>query len=236
MRVSVYVLCLGALAAGCSGGAPKAVEQTTPEKEMLTVEVGKSLMPLAEGNQWVYLASAATFGTGTKVGEQDVTLKAGKTVQAGNGAKTPVDVYTKGRIQDTIMWLVRDDGIFQTSALKGQQVFSPAQPLVKFPIEIGGEFTYSGKGPVPTGGFGTMTVKNRVEGFQEVDTEMGRMRALAVESETKFTKEGKSYTSKATTWWAPKVGIVRMVQETEGNGIAVRQTMRIKGHSLKETS
>jgi len=77
-----------------------------------------------------------------------------------------------------------------------------------------------------------MKVDGKILGFQTVDTEIGSMQAIAVETTTTWsaTTNGKSvpFTERATSWYAPDKGLVRLHQEVTFPTGQMTVTIRLK--------
>lgn len=215
---------------GCgskSGYVPKPAA-AIPEA---TVAAGKEtdLWPMTLGNQWVYEAeTSAQTAQGSGSQKSDVTFKVSKSDSSNGVTNAVLDIINEGKIVDQTSWRVDSTGIYQTASNKLQGIYDPPQPMVKFPVKAGDEFTHKGTGPVPMGGIGNQSTTNKVLGSQVIDTAAGRMSALAVESTTTFTKDGKTAITRTTVWLAPGKGLVRYRQETRAGQNVATQLFRLK--------
>ncbi|MCH7903622.1 MAG: hypothetical protein IH944_03540 [Armatimonadetes bacterium] len=195
---------------------------------VLTIEEANSLpiMPLAKGNQWVYSVTVGNQRIETELIVQDVRQDSGATLAT-------IGVASTGSLSQTSDWKLDASGLYQLTAGAEGELFVPPQLLVKLPIIIGDEYEQDCNGRWPTGGSGDFQVKSRVVGVQEVDTGVGRLSAIAIESLTTWENEGIQYGATGMTWWVPGIGFVRQRQEIalpSGNFVA---TYRLQSHSLK---
>lgn len=223
---------------GCgSGGGGAYKPKPAPKVETVEVKAGeeKSLMPVAKGSQWVYAVNFRMQQRGGQTGEQngDVTFRITETEPQGDGTKASfVTVNTDGKQGETQTWLIDSTGIYQLTGGMEKEDFVPPLPNVAFPIKVGETFKWKGKGPFPGGLKGEATATSKVVGYQEVDTEMGRMSALAIENRTEWTtSDDKKAISAGMTWWRPNYGFVRIRQEVlVGDTVAV-QLFKLKSYT-----
>lgn len=213
------LLTLGSLAAlvavlplaGCSkpsdtpaaGPAPK-IEKFPPGAKV------SELFPTEVGAQSTF---KPTSGTG------EMTLKVTDVVDEGGKKVVTVEVYQNGNKNDTIKWNVSDEGILQATARNGM-AYTPPQPVVGSKIDDTKQVEYDGKGPYPSVNPGDPIAGQikgilKSRGIEVVDTGMGQIEALAVESVYQYTSGKFTYRVSNVTWFAPKYGIVRMLQQTQ---------------------
>lgn len=229
---------LAAVLIGCGSGAgggytPKPVPKVAEFK--LNPGDEKTLFPLVKDNQWVYASNIIVQqGQQQATNNVELTFVVKNVVDVGNGKKATIEISSEGKVTERQAWLVNDKGIYQVTAGKDSTVFDPIQPAVAFPPEAGREFKWEGKGLIPGGSYGVSRSVGKVLGPQEVDTDLGRMSALAVENTQTWTLNGKRGEARSTVWWAPKIGIVRFVQEIATDQIQARQTLKLKSKSIKE--
>src|SRR5690606_22486714 len=135
------------------------------------------------GNQWVYEAETAAQTTqGSGNDKKDIRFKVSKSNTVDGVTTATLDIYDGEKLLDQTEWRVDKTGVYQTKSTKLTLSYNPPQPIIKFPIETGKEFTYSGTGPVPMGKnmIGNQTLKGVILGPQEIDTASGRISAIAV--------------------------------------------------------
>lgn len=203
------------------GEAPKV--EAFPEGTKIT-----DLFPTTPGAQ-------STFTAGDTA---ELTLKVSDVKESGENKIVTMEIVEQEKVTDTVTWQVGPTGIFQLSARKGK-LYSPPQLAASPDFKNVEEIKYEGKGPyasVETGkpDFGAIkgALKNR--GIETVDTQMGQIQALSVESAYLYESGGKKYRIINTTWFAPKYGIVRMVQTTQREDNINRSiTMKLKGFRSK---
>jgi hypothetical protein len=203
------------------GDAPKV--EAFPEGTKVT-----DLFPATPGAQSTYSAG----GTG------EITLKIVDVKDAGENKVITMQTIEQSKVTDTLMWQIGPKGIFQLNARNGK-AYDPPQMSAGPDFNSKTEVKYAGKGPFPsveTGqpDYGDIkgALKNR--GIETVDTDMGQIQALAVESAYIYKSGGKNYRILNTTWFAPKYGIVRMVQTTQrDDNFSRSMTMKLKGFRSK---
>lgn len=237
-------ICLVSLVAlsvvGCrSGGPPDAYKPQPVEKiPVATISAGneKSLMPLDIGNEWTYTVEAGGVST---TGEKktvsfELRWKVVDSVKTPNGDKITIAVTRNGKVEDRQIWLVNAKGFYQLSTGNPLKHFSAPQPVLEFPVSEGRTFAWKGSGPSALG-MGKMDVENKILAVQEVDTEVGRLSAIPIESHTSIdTGEFKGRTT-STLWLTPSIGIVRFRTEaSHPNGVSV-VLLRLKSSSLKKS-
>ncbi len=188
------------------------------------------LLPLKKGNEWTYSSEVVSRGeTQTK----DMVWRVASTRSANGGTEASIDMLQGGKVIDRQVWLQTCKGIFQVEAGKANTRFSPPQPIVTFPLKIGGEFKHSGKGLTPLGAPGSLSTNGRVLGYQEVDSEMGRAQAIAVLTRINFEAGKSKGLAETTSWFQPGIGLVRYrmdIQVGEARGGTV---LRLKSTNVK---
>jgi hypothetical protein len=219
--------------AGCGrgGGGYQAKQVETIEPARVGSDIG-TLFPMAEGNQWTYTIETQIRRAGQEgSGSDEVTLRVAKSEQTSEGVRATIEVVRSGEVVEKQVWLSNDTGIYQIAA--GKEIpFTSPQPVVVAPVEPGQTFSWKGSGLLPGGQTGGSTIENIVRGPQEVDTDLGRMSGIAVES--RFTATDGSGAGTSMIWFAPGVGIVRFKQQAQFGNDAHVQLLRLKSHSLKK--
>lgn len=237
MRVSPYVVAIFAfaVAAGCGSKDEPSNPQSGATKQLEPVKIPAgqeaTIMPLAVGNQWVYhLANVSGAG---RV-DDEITFRVTSITPKGNGSIANVEVTNKTGMHEPQTWVLDDKGFFVTEATSDRHVFNPPQPMVVFPLADGQSFKWTGTGPRPARNPGPSTLEGKLIGSQEVDTAMGTMAGYCVETTTTWTEDGKQGGMVAASWYAPKVGLVRLNRRVvTAQGGASEQTMRLRSYSLK---
>ena len=220
--------------AGCGHGGGSAYQpKPVPKVEAVAVKEGieQNLLPLDEGNQWTYTVSVTAIAGGRRLGgEKEQTFKVAKVEPQGDGKKATFELWLDGKLSDRQVWLVNSKGIFQVATGLDLKPFTSPQPVIFFPVTPGATFDWNGNTPQ-----GASVVKSKVLGPQEVDTDSGRVSAIAVSSNSQITTSKGKGSSSSTIWLCPGTGIVRFVQQ-ETSGSRVGQiVMRLKSHSLKKS-
>lgn len=216
-------IALALFGCGSDGGySPKKTETVAPVKVAAGQE--STLMPLEDGNQWVYTSES----NGKK---DELTLRAVNIRSVEGGKRATLEATNATGQKMALDMRVDSTGVYQETTMSGK-AYTPAQPLILFPFEgENKEFTING--PYPVDGEGTMKVTVKYLGPQEVDTDMKRMSAIAVESLTTWTTPDGPASSHAITWWVAGIGFVRQRQEiTLPKGSAV-VLMKLKSYSTK---
>lgn len=203
-----------ALIGGCQNSGEKATTEKAkkPDAVMAGDLNGKSPMDI-----WPSKVGAQTTYDATINGKPAVlTFKVTKVKPAGkNGQDISFEIFNSAQPDkptDNPVWRLDEDGLSQVSARQGL-TFTPPQFLVHFPIKFGEQYDYKGKGPFPLGkGSGDLTGKTRVRGQEVVQTDMGDIEAIAVESIYGWKAENMIFRSTETAWIAPNYGLVRYQQ------------------------
>lgn len=249
MKSTLITLMLAGMAAltlfGCGRGESGYTPQPAAAVEEASVAPGSEakLFPLTVGNRWTFEQTvAAQAATGQAAAEdREVTFQVKSVTPVDGGTAAEVEIIDEnGVIVDVTNWRVTSEGIYQTAAGTGDNrgSFDPPQPIVRFPIEQGNSFEYSGRGPRPAGGAGNFTSRGTVLGPQPVDTAMGPISAIAVEIRSTFMVPDDNgqmveVQSESTTWWAPDVGLVRITQVIVGPGGRQLSLFRLKDYTLQ---
>jgi hypothetical protein len=215
---------------GCNKGDEKAAPAADAPKVEAFPEGTKvtDLFPTTPGTQSTY-----TLGKNNQL-----TFRIKDVSDSGENKIVTMDIVEKEKVTDSIQWQVGPKGIFQVTARNGKK-YEPAQMAVAPDFTSREEFKYSGKGPFPSAepkkqDFGQLTGLLRNRGIETVDTEMGQIQALAVESAYSYESDGKKYAVRNTTWFAPKYGIVRVIQGTQReDGANSEMTLKLKGFRSK---
>jgi hypothetical protein len=212
---------------------PKASKPLEPAKVAPGQE--RQLFPLVVGNQWVYESHLVAQG-GNRMQEQDaiVTIKVQSVTDDAGKTKAIVEATNdQDDSKDRQVWIVDNTGIYQSSVGRKPIFFEPLQPVVKFPVQQGDKFTWKGKGYRPLGSPGSYTAESVVLASEEVDTGLGKMSAIPVESVANYRWQNRDVQVRSTAWWVPKIGFVRYVVTVSFPEGGYRRTLRLKSHSLK---
>jgi hypothetical protein len=233
------VLTIAAAVCGCAksddGYKPKPVETIPPA----TITPGNetSVMPLDKGNQWTYAATTVTEANGVEGPSTnfEVTWTVTESKQTANGVRATIVTTQNGQRKDTQEWLVNSKGIYQLSDGTPTIGFKPPLPILVFPAKPDSTFHYSGTGPTGFGDSGNHVSDNTILSSQVVDTAMGQMSAIPVESVGTVTARGIKGQSKVSVYFAPGTGIVRMRQEAVAGSKGYIVLLKLKSKSLMKS-
>lgn len=226
--------------AGCKKGPPdNYVPQ--PEKAIppATVTPGNeaSLLPLDKGNQWTYAISITRMIKGQQQApmHREWTCKITSSEKTADGTKAVMDILQDDRLQDRQVWLVNSKGIYQTASGNPPVAYKPLMPIIAFPVKAGNTFKWAGTGPSGLGTSGPHTSTSNILGSSEVDTEMGRLSAIPIESDTRVKVGKNDGQSVSTVWFAPGTGIVKLRQEALAGDTGYVLVMSLKSKSLMKS-
>lgn len=244
---ALLTLTAALLAIGCGKGGdaavkPEAGPEKTPEaapSAEAAINSPADLVDFKIGDQWVYtMDQALQTAEGNQEFKLEMTMKVlnveekeGSTVATLETTSTDsVSGQVLGR--DILSWELSDKGLYQTAVANGDETYSPPLPLVPLPLVDGQGVEHTGTGPREgTDKPGPFQAELRHVGWQEVDTDMGRMRAYAIDGIRKFTVNQIPVTSVITLWVAPGHGIVRALSETSTQESRVTVLRRLKSHT-----
>ncbi len=234
MKLPISVLAIALVAVGCKGGSGESAYVPTPPPKIEPAAVSSgqeaSLFPMTVGNSWTYTASTSVRAkAGTRQGARDVTFRVSKVDDTPNGKRATIDLVVEGKVTEKQIWLLNSKGIYQASVGGANpRTFSTPIPSVMFPVEKGKKFSWKG-----SAGNANMTYESEIIGSEEIDTELKRLSAIAVDSKG-TTLIGKN-TEKVdrTVWFAPGVGIVRIRETTVGKDAAMDLLISLKSYSVK---
>lgn len=232
-------LVCSALAIGLAGcnSQPKKAEYVPQEVETISVPEFKTgmesdLFPFKIGNQWTYDAEISFIpadAPAQPMVKKLLRFRCTQVVKTPRGIRANLEVVMDDKVNEVQEWLMNEEGLYQTAVGYPPKPFNPPQPAFRIPLEAGATYNWKGTGFRPDGKMGPLSTESKILAPQQVDTALGSVQALPIETRTKF--EGGAAVS--TTWWAPTVGIVRYRQEAitkEGVGV---QVMRLRSKSLK---
>jgi hypothetical protein len=233
----VIAACAVVALVGCGKSGTSVEPKASKPLEPAKVQPGeeRQLFPLVAGNQWVYESNLMAQG-GNRVQEQNaiVTIKVKSVTDDAGKTKAIVEATNdQDDAKDQQVWIADKTGIYQSSVGRDPVFFEPLQPVVTFPVQQGDKFTWKGKGYRPLGGPGNYTAESVVLASEEVDTGLGKMSAIPIESVSKYRWQNRDVEVRNTSWWVPKIGLVRYVVVVSFPGGGYRRTLRLKSHSLK---
>jgi hypothetical protein len=173
-----------------------------PEKKAETQDKPADYYPMKVGNKWHYLVE---LGNGRKV----VFLYQIAKIDTVDGKqRARVEMVVNGEVRGTEQIGVEDGGVFRYRI--NEIPISPPACLLKWPVKEGESWTTEMKlGDQPV----TMSAKAGTR--EELKVPAGTYRAISVAIDK---IEGASR-ARITSWFAPKVGIVRQSIEMQGGNI-----------------
>lgn len=244
----------GLTASGCGKKDPAAstplpgaakIPGATPPSQALAgaVEVTPAnqatLMPFTEGSTWTYEIEISQQRTGTAPQQSvgNVTYKIDAAKKRGDRTEFLLGIYEDGKKKDEQMWYVSDKGIYQMSLGSARRAFDPPQPITTFPVKVGETFKWNGTSRGVSGRTVSSVLEGEVIGAQTVDSDMGPIGAMLVETTTvsdTFATNGRKVKAATITdtWFRPGVGIVRYRQTTRAIGGAAVYTLRLKSYKI----
>ncbi len=238
-RKSLWIaLPLSLVLGGClHGGATGYERQPVAEIEPVKLSTGQdaNLIPLDKGSIWNYSFESEQESNG-KVGQGQgaiLTYQVTESETANNSTHATFELLQEKTVIERQRWIEDTTGVYQVSVGPKETAFSTPQPVMMFPVKDHQTFEWRGTGICPDGNWGQIVAKSKVLGSQDVDTDVGRISAIAVETNVTFTVSGKAGSAISTTWFKPGVGIVRFKQETLGDKIKTISILRLKNYSLK---
>lgn len=242
MKKKLWIGAAALMAVGCGPGNKEDAYVPKPSPEVpvaeMTASAGEDLLPLKVGNQWTYTVTMNRLQAGRQLEpvQEEMTWKVTKVTPVEGGTKATIELSTGGNTSETQTWLVNAKGIYQVTAGVKEKAFSTPQPVALFPATEGTNFNWSGTGTVPISrDAGKITSTSKTLAPQEVDTGVGSISAIPIETTSKFEAGEISADSASTLWLAPGTGIVRYRQETvsKANRSGVVTLMRLKAKSLR---
>lgn len=199
MKFFALAACLGLMLSltGCNrstGYTPKKTDQV-PD---LVLKPGdeKDIFPAVAGNQWIYEADITTITSQglTSSVRKEVTLRITDVADSATGKAVTMEFLVGGEHVDSQVWELREDGIFQVSTTDKRLPFSPALPILQFPLTELKKFEWKGTGPLPA-----------PAGAQgEMRTELQNM---GIETCTTLNKDIKALRTEAHTFWSIPVKV-----------------------------
>lgn len=232
-----FIITASILVVGCKKDGVANIPVEKPV-EMVKLAPGeeKQLFPIKVGNKWTYAYQArnVTGGKDQTTPQNEVTFTIVRTEDVPEGKKVFWEVTSGGRLNDKQIWLVCDKGYFQLGVgFPNFRYFSTPQPIIVFPIKEDSSFRWEGSGILSNGQVGKMEIVSKILSNQEVDTDMGRMSAIPVESTQTFTSVARSGTGVSTVYIAPKIGIIRFKQQEVTASNAAVQVLKLKSTNVK---
>ena len=240
IRTALAVILLATVAAGCSSKPadaynPKPVETVPPA----TITPGNetSVLPLDKGNQWTYDASTviAQNGQPQPGSNFEVTWTVTASKQTPNGTVATIVTTQDGKTKGSQDWLVNSKGVYELSDGVPPIKFDPPLPVLLFPAKPDSTFKYTGTGPTGFGDTGTHKSANTILASEIVDTSMGQISAIPIESKGTVVSKGITAHNAVSVYFAPGIGIVRMRQEAVAGNKGYIVLLKLKSKSLMKS-
>jgi len=226
-----------AVGCGSSSGPSTSVNKSAEPVVPATVRPGEeaTLFPAVVGNQWTFDAEGTSVTQGhNPVSEHlEVKFKVTKVEQTPNGKAVEIEISTTEKVTNRQRWLINKDGIFLTDTGLVLQPLEPMQPMLKFPVKDGEKYTWVGTGPFGKVAKAKMSSDSVVKGSRLVDTEMGQMSAVLVDSNSKVDTGKTKGVTQISIWFKPGTGIVRLEQGLGFPGARQVETLRLKSFTPK---
>lgn len=151
-------------------------------------------------------------------------------VKSADKDSASILVSRTGSLEDlgTEEFLVKPDGIYLVSTLKGK----PKEPVLQMPakLPVGTVWDYTFPLTGPDGSKMTLTGKARVEASEKVKVVAGEFDTIRVSETANLDNNGAKATVSMKTWYAKDVGVVKMKMEMKNSaGNIVTSTMELSG-------
>jgi hypothetical protein len=188
------------------------VPTPTPKIEPAKVDPGQeaTLFPWQVGNQWTYTYTHEPAAANQR--PLEITWRVADLKKVANGTQATIATIRNNTVLLQELWLINDQGIYEVTASDTKHAFSTPQTVISFPVQTGKKFDWEGDGVSSLGGQGHTKSTSTILAPQEVDTDNGTYSAIPVESESDVTQGKLTGRVEGTVWFAPKVGIVKIVQ------------------------
>lgn len=227
--------CLALLATvGCRNHAPGYTPVAPVVVEPVKLAEVKSplaLMPLDLGNQWSFTLTAETYQKEKLLGSAKVAVEYRVSTVRPDGSALLV-LRQEGQTVDQQVWRSTADGLYQVASGLKSVPYVPQQPLALVPLAPGQKYQWQGSAPDPNGSVVQASMTSLVLAPQNVDTGLGPLSAVPIESVTKYPRS----VARSTSWFRPGVGLVRLRQETtKKDGSQQILTLALDNYALKRS-
>jgi hypothetical protein len=214
-RTSAFLItataALGLAGCGSSGYVPKKQPEVAPLSEAgLTADV---LLPLKPGSAWTYRVDTIIQNrSGVQPETGVMELRVAKYVKNGDVTKATLEFVRDKKVVDEQEWRIDKTGIYQISSGTTRTKFSSPVPFLITPLVKDKITRWNGTGYTVLQKVGKISSSLRLRGPEVVDTSLGKKSGIAVETLTEFTVGTVKGNTVSTTWFEPKVGIIRLRQ------------------------
>ncbi len=239
MKFSPHIFLFGLMTIGCGSSNAKPVQNSPEVREVkVSAENQQSLFPFVEGNTWSFATEVVAESTNRpkQIMSGILEYKVAKVIQDSPTSKRAIiEVSSDGKKQDEQEWSSDEKGIFQISMKSPRVPFLPKQPVVRFPVKDQDTYRWEGTGLTPLGKQGSMRYAYKNDGMQTVDTEMGQMNGMFLQTGGTFkATDGTVGQLIVNAWFSPGVGLVRYKQEIQVKGGKSAITLRLKSYNVKK--
>lgn len=244
-RVAILLLAFVA-AIGCGPSGQNAGQSGKQTKVVSAVaKSAAELMPVAEGNAWTYHIEDEIVGVTVQQQRRilERTLKVAKVTRTDAGAQVLIEVLDQdGKVVLSFTLRVNDSGVYQLTGPtppNGQALqFDPPMPWVIWGAKLDQTTDWSGTGPLPGVSKdgpvkGSMKGGLMYKGEAEVDGMHERFKTMRFDSAQTYTHDGKQMRAVQVVWYAPQVGIVRMMEGISDGQIQRSSNWRVKSYTVK---
>lgn len=236
MKCRNWALVAPLLIVGCSGGSGGGGYVPTPTAKITpaSVKAGEeaTLLPFKVGNTWTYsMKVEQQVGARSARQTKDATFRVAKVDQVNGRTQATMELMADGKVMDKQVWYVDSKGIYQVSIGDGpkkNRTFSTPIPAILFPVEIGKKFEWKG-----TDQKSTMAYNSQIRGVEEVDTDMKRLSAYAIETKGTSVSGKVTENTDRTIWFAPGIGMVRISESTKSSKGASAMLLSLKNYTVK---
>ncbi len=227
--VSLLVASAAALVCGCGRGSeyqPKPVAKV--ETVAIHEGVDQNLMPFKVGNEWTFVANVSQNVGGRQRIEPPASqvFKITKVENTPQGARATFEVTLNGSLSSRLIWLANDKGIYQVADGLSLKPVDPPKPIIVFPAEKGKTFSWSGIATMTDGKPGRTKSESMILAPQEVETEVGRLSAICVESKVTFGEGKDQSRAVSSIWLVPGVGMALYTQDTGMDHVVLKLKKR----------
>lgn len=237
------LILLSILAAlGACGPAP--APGKTGEKQPVEAEAAESvqdLFPLTVGNAWTYAVTTNTVSvqTGATIASQpyERTFKVEKVERSAEGAIGTIGAYDEKQARIAgFQLLVNDKGIYQYSSGKEKLVkYEQPIPWAVADSKLGDKIELTTRGPM-VGSSEIVTIETSLvdAGQLEADTISQRYLARCFDTTQLYKPTtGNQAISMQRASFAPKVGLVRLLNEFRDDQVRQTTIFQLKTYTLK---
>lgn len=234
MKLITLAIAACTVVMGCSPDVTPNDPATQVKVTTNTLDKPTDLLPLSSGNAWTYdVNTTLKTKEGTQAGTQTPTLK----VTGRSGKNATVALITDNKVRSTLVFQESTTGVSQVSVGaegKPPSKFTPPTPMFQWPMKAEQESKWTGTGyRAALNDTGPISSTLTYKGESEVDTAAGRFKAYRFDSTQLYKADGKEFGSSTSTWFVPRVGIVRTVEVVDAPEFVRETIMKLKSYTVK---